>query len=83
MSFQIEVITRADLAQSIHVWAQDVLKTNKTCGLGKTTEGKYQVVWPGLINQWLHAPAEHGQYLGTLDRNSTPADVERMLEGEE
>jgi hypothetical protein len=83
MSFQVEVITRHDLALSIHLWAQDVLKTNKTCGLGKSVGGKYQVVWPGLIDQWIHAPEEHGQYLGTLDRDSTPDDVERMLEGEE
>lgn len=83
MSFQIEVITRADLAQSIHTWAQDVLKTSATCGVGKSIEGKYLVVCPGLIDQWIYRPEEHGQYLGTLSRTSTPADVERMLEGED
>lgn len=41
------------------------------------------MVWPGLINQWIYCPDEHGQYLGTLSRGSTPQDVEHMLEGED
>ena len=82
MNTNIEVIDRADLAVKIHFWAQDILSANSTCGLGKTVEGKYQVIWPGLINQWIHCPDEHGEYLGTLTRDSTPADIENLLEGE-
>lgn len=83
MSAYVEVVSRKELAVKIHYWAQDILRNNRTCGLGKTPEGKYQVVWPGLINQWICCPEEHGQYLGTLDRKSGTADVEHMLEGEE
>ena len=66
MSAYVEVVSKRELAVKIHYWAQDILKANQTCGLGKTPEGKYQVVWPGLINQWIYCPDEHGQYLGTL-----------------
>jgi hypothetical protein len=83
MSAYVEVVSRRELAVKIHYWAQDILRNNRTCGLGKTPEGKYQVVWPGLINQWIYCPNEHGQYLGTLDRKSGTADVEHMLAGEE
>jgi len=78
-----EKINKSELAIKIHYWAQDILKLNRTCGLGKTLEGKYQVIWPGLITQWIYSPEEHGQYLGTLSRGSTPKDVEMMLEGEQ
>lgn len=83
MSGFVEVVSKRDLAIKIHYWAQDILRLNATCGLGKTPEGKCQVVWPGLINQWIYCPEDHGQYLGTLDRDSTELDVEHMLEGEE
>lgn len=83
MSAYVEVVSRKELAVKIHYWAQDILKANETCGLGKTPEGKYQVVWPGLIDQWIYLPEEHGQYLGTLSRKSGTGDVEHMLEGEE
>jgi hypothetical protein len=82
MSAYVEVIGKKELAVKIH-WAQDILRNNATCGLGKTPEGKYQVVWPGLVDQWIHCPEEHGQYLGTLDRTSGTEDVVHMLEGEE
>jgi hypothetical protein len=83
MSAYVEVVSRRELAGKIHYWAQDILKANQTCGLGKTPEGRYQVVWPGLIDQWIYLPEEHGQYLGTLSRRSGTGDVEHMLEGEE
>lgn len=83
MSAYVEVVGKKELAVKIHYWAQDILKANATCGLGKTPLGKYQVVWPGLMDHWIHCPEEHGQYLGTLGRDSTTADVEHMLEGEE
>jgi|GEM_PF-3403441 len=82
MSAYVEVVSKQELAVKIHYWAQDILRLNATCGLGKTPEEKYQVVWPGLINQWIYCPEEHGQYLGTLSRGSTPEDVEHMPEGE-
>ena len=82
MSAYVEVVSRQELAVKIHYWAQDILKANATCGLGKTPAGKYQVVWPGLINQWIYSPEDHGQYLGTLNRESGTEDVEHMLEGE-
>ena len=83
MSGFVEVVGKKELAVKIHYWAQDILKANSTCGLGKTPEGKYQVVWPGLINQWIYCSDDHGQYLGTLSRVSTTEDVVHILEGEE
>ncbi|HEY3645075.1 MAG TPA: hypothetical protein VGM16_07020 [Gammaproteobacteria bacterium] len=83
MSAYVEVVSKRELAVKIHYWAQDILRNNATCGLGKTPEGKYQVVWPGLVDQWIYCPEEHGQYLGTLDRKSGTEDVEHMLEGEQ
>ena len=68
MSAYVEVVSRQDLAVKIHYWAQEILRNNATCGLGKTLEGKCRVVWPGLVAQWIYRPEEHGQYVGTLDR---------------
>lgn len=82
MSAFVEVVSKAQLAGKIHYWAQDILRMNRTCGLGRSPEGKYQVIWPGLINQWIHCPENHGEYLGTLDRDSTAQDVEAMLQDE-
>lgn len=83
MSAYVEVVSKRELAVKIHYWAQDILKLNATCGLGKSPEGKYVVVWPGLVDQWLCDPDDHGQFLGMLDRRSSIADVEQLLEGEE
>lgn len=41
MSGFVEVVSKRDLAVKIHDWAQDILKLNATCGLGKMPEGKY------------------------------------------
>lgn len=83
MSAYVEVVSKRELAVKIHYWAQDILRNNATCGVGKTPEGKYQVIWPGLVDQWIYSPEEHGEYLGTLDRRSGVENVEQLLEGEE
>jgi hypothetical protein len=82
MSIGVEVLGKHELSVKIHRGAQDVLKMSERCGLGRTPEGRYQVIWPGLINHWLNCPEELGEYLGTLDRGSTLEDVEHLLEGE-
>ena len=40
MSGFVEVVGKRELAVKIHYWAQDILRANSTCGLGKTPEGK-------------------------------------------
>jgi hypothetical protein len=78
MSAYVEVVGRRELAVKIHYWAQEILKADQTCGLGRTPEGRYQVVRPGLIDQWIYLPEAHGQYLGTLSRRSSTGDVEHI-----
>jgi hypothetical protein len=77
----VQRVTIRDLAVEVHGWAQDILRTNETCGLGRSLQGKYVVIWPGLISQWIHCPDEHGEFLGTLDRRSGVDDVMALLEG--
>jgi hypothetical protein len=83
MNAYVEVVTKRELAAKIHYWAQDILRQNATCGLGKTPSGRFQVIWPGLIDQWLNNPEDHGAFLGTLSRTSGIEDIEKLLEGVE
>lgn len=83
MSEWVDTESKRALASKIHYWAQDILRQNATCGLGKSLEGRYVVIWPGLIDHWLSCPEEHGEYLGTLDRESDCDDIEKLLPNEE
>lgn len=64
-------------------WARDVLRENALCGLGMDLRDHYVVIWPALIDAWIHQPETHGRYLGTLSRASTVVDVEALLPPEE
>lgn len=77
----VELLSRRSLAVEIHGWAQDLLRTDSSCGVGRSLTGRYVVIWSGLVDHWITCPDTYGQFLGTLSRDSVVADVENLLEG--
>lgn len=71
-------LSRRQAAETIFRNAQDVLRTESMCGIGRYKSGRYAVLWPGLIDAWIYQGSE---YLGCISRDSTVADVENLLEG--
>lgn len=83
MTVDLVKSARRARAEKILSWARDVLRENATCGVGLNLSDRYVVIWPPLIDAWIHQPETHGHYLGTLSRASTARDVEALLPPEE
>lgn len=71
--------SRVGIVDQLWQASRDILKTNSTCGIGRTQAGQHLALVPILCDRWIANPSLYGEFLGTINARIIKSQLFDML----